>query len=197
MPEWVWNKLVDDLVDMDYTGRIGPYLYGEPLMDKRLPQLIGYASQRLVGLINIASNGDFLTPALLEELIKNGLSHATVTEYDEELKSELLCLEANYPEHIRYRHYKQYDLIDRQGKIFGNKIVYYIPCLRPERQLVVNWNGDVLLCCSDYWAQHTFGNVKNQSLKEIWNGKKFKKVRNWLNRGQRNKVDICKYCTAR
>lgn len=198
MPEWLWNKLIDDLVDMDYTGRIGPYLYGEPLMDKRLPELIGYASERLEGAIVIATNGDFLTAQLLEKLIKNGLTYLLVTEYDEELSPEILCLKANYPEYIRYRHYSQVnDFIDRAGKIFGNKTIYHEPCLRQAKQLAINWEGKVLLCCCDYYGEHMFGNVNTQSLKEIWNSKKFKKVRNWLNRGQREKVNICKYCTAR
>jgi len=198
MPEWVWRKIVDNLADMEYTGKISPHFYGEPLMDKRLPSLIDYASENLDGAIVIATNGDYLTDNLLQELIRAGLSYLLVTNYDEKLKSEILYFRQKYPGYIKYRSYKDIrNLMNRAGQIFNCKTIYSGSCPRPESQLVINWQGKVLLCCNDFYAKHMFGNVNTQSIEEIWNNKEFKKVRNILNRGQREKVDICKYCNGK
>ena len=38
------------------------------------------------------------------------------------------------------------------------------------------------------------GNVKDNSLIEIWNSEKFRKIRNHHSLGNRNKIDICVGC---
>lgn len=54
-------------------------------------------------------------------------------------------------------------------------------------------NGNVILCCNDYNDRIILGNVKESSIKEIWNGKKFQEIRAALYKDY-NKVSICKNC---
>jgi radical SAM protein with 4Fe4S-binding SPASM domain len=69
------------------------------------------------------------------------------------------------------------------------------PCLQPYGQAVINWEGDVLLCCNDYYAKYTFGNLKEISLLESWNNVRFKKYRKiLLEKGGRQKIDLCRNC---
>lgn len=46
-------------------------------------------------------------------------------------------------------------------------------CTRPFRFLNINWKGDAILCCNDYYGQTNFGNVKVKKLTEIWNNVNF------------------------
>jgi len=51
-------------------------------------------------------------------------------------------------------------------------------CEYPWTSLTVMANGEVVPCTQDYDAELSFGNVKDQSLEEIWNGEKYKAFRN-------------------
>src|ERR1044072_4111254 len=42
-------------------------------------------------------------------------------------------------------------------------------CVRPFRFLNINYNGDAILCCNDFYGETNFGNVKTNTLLEIWN----------------------------
>jgi len=46
----------------------------------------------------------------------------------------------------------------------------YVSCNRPWDVLTVTWDGDVVPCCYDYDKKHVLGNVREQSLMEIWRG---------------------------
>ena len=68
------------------------------------------------------------------------------------------------------------------------------PCRLLWTDLVINWNGDVPLCCSDYEGRIILGNVNQQTLKEIWRGEKLKKIREFHLKGSFDKIDLCKDC---
>lgn len=44
------------------------------------------------------------------------------------------------------------------------------PCYWLMRTMNICWNGDVVLCSVDFDARFVAGNVKNKSLKSVWNG---------------------------
>jgi MoaA/NifB/PqqE/SkfB family radical SAM enzyme len=43
-------------------------------------------------------------------------------------------------------------------------------CSKPNTSITIQWNGDVTPCCRDYDGIQIMGNVKNKSIKEIWDG---------------------------
>jgi radical SAM protein with 4Fe4S-binding SPASM domain len=69
----------------------------------------------------------------------------------------------------------------------------FMPCPFPWQYLVVQWNGDVVACCRDYNAVNVMGNVRNESLEEIWNNKKYMALREEMIHGQFHN-SICKPC---
>ncbi|MBF0192927.1 MAG: radical SAM protein [Magnetococcales bacterium] len=70
-----------------------------------------------------------------------------------------------------------------------------IPCIALWGTFVVHVDGVVPLCCMDTNSLHSIGNLNNQSIKEVWQGKKLASYRhNHLNLN-RNKIDICDGCT--
>jgi radical SAM protein with 4Fe4S-binding SPASM domain len=52
-----------------------------------------------------------------------------------------------------------------------------LPCLRPWHRMTILWDGRVVPCCYDYDGKCILGDLKKQSLKEIWNSKKIKELR--------------------
>ncbi|HTY74888.1 MAG TPA: radical SAM protein [Candidatus Nanoarchaeia archaeon] len=59
----------------------------------------------------------------------------------------------------------------------------------------VLYNGDVIICCNDYAKRIILGNVKNNSVKEIWNGKKYQAFRETVFSKDFEKIPECKNCS--
>ena len=50
-------------------------------------------------------------------------------------------------------------------------------CVRPFRDLIMKYDGKVVICCNDWKNEQVIGEFPQNSLKEIWNGKEFNKIR--------------------
>jgi len=61
--------------------------------------------------------------------------------------------------------------------------------------VMINWDGAVVPCCRDPHGKHVFGNVFEQSLREIWNGERMQAFRRRIVTEQ-GKVDICQLCSG-
>ncbi|MFH1156949.1 MAG: radical SAM/SPASM domain-containing protein [Pseudomonadota bacterium] len=71
----------------------------------------------------------------------------------------------------------------------------FMPCPFSWQYLVVQWNGDVVVCCRDYNGQTVMGNVMETSLKEIWNNKNYARFRENMVNGTYDNT-ICPECMA-
>lgn len=67
-------------------------------------------------------------------------------------------------------------------------------CDRPMDQAVINSNGNVLICCRDWQEQNVLGNVYENTLLEIWQGKEMKKIQEFISNKQYNLVKCCSDC---
>ena len=56
-------------------------------------------------------------------------------------------------------------------------------------------NGDVILCCNDYSRRTILGNVKNNSIKEIWNSQKYQSIREAIFNKDFEKIPECRSCS--
>ncbi len=61
--------------------------------------------------------------------------------------------------------------------------------------VVIQVNGDVVPCCRDPKGEFVMGNLLNQDLEEVWNGKPFVEFREQLHKDQ-SKISICKLCSS-
>ena len=52
-----------------------------------------------------------------------------------------------------------------------------LPCLQLWRNIVVLWNGDAVMCCGDFRGTHVMGNVSERTLREIWFGDDYRRLR--------------------
>jgi MoaA/NifB/PqqE/SkfB family radical SAM enzyme len=76
MPEEIFDKIISDLKEQDYSNLLYLYCTNEPLLDRRMPRLIKKASIALPkAKIYIFSNGDLATQEIIQEYFDNGLTH--------------------------------------------------------------------------------------------------------------------------
>lgn len=66
-------------------------------------------------------------------------------------------------------------------------------CVKPFRLLNINWRGEAMICCNDYYADVPVGKVPSQSLVEIWNGPILSAYRKNLLQEDRT-LPLCRTC---
>jgi len=65
----------------------------------------------------------------------------------------------------------------------------------PIRDMVIAYNGDVVLCCEDMARKVILGNVREHSLQEVWNSERAFEVLGQIYQGHPSSDDfICKSC---
>jgi radical SAM protein with 4Fe4S-binding SPASM domain len=70
----------------------------------------------------------------------------------------------------------------------------YAPCTFLWNALLVLYNGDVVPCAQDFFAQQVVGSVREQSLRQIWDGEPIRRLRRGLIDRQYQDFPACKEC---
>ena len=70
------------------------------------------------------------------------------------------------------------------------------PCSYIMQRLAIFWNGDVTTCCMDYNNHFQLGNVRNQSIQDIWLSEKMNLFREKHFNQQRKSMPICRHCNV-
>lgn len=82
------------------------------------------------------------------------------------------------------------------GKIRDKKINKRWPCYHFWLSPAIHWNGDFSVCCNDYARQAVLGNIKNQTINELWNSSSMLEFRAaQLKRNFKTPV-ICENCNV-
>ena len=77
----------------------------------------------------------------------------------------------------------------------GGALVDKIACPLPFFMLAINWNGTVGLCNDDWLHATLCGDVRTQTLKEIWEGEELRKLRIMHLEGRRRDNAACGNCS--
>jgi len=78
-----YQRVLDELASLGFSGRFSPYLQGEPLLDNRLPELVALARAALPrARLLIQTNGDALTVEKGLALFEAGLHKLIINCYD-------------------------------------------------------------------------------------------------------------------
>ncbi|MCP4154478.1 MAG: radical SAM protein [bacterium] len=98
---------------------------------------------------------------------------------------------------VRIKPYLNYPGLDEyMGKIPQKQDKYKQPCILIWRQPSIYWDGTVVSCCMDFLSQMPIGNVNHNTIAEIWNSDKVKKMREIHARGDYHTLPLCKDCTV-
>lgn len=88
---------------------------------------------------------------------------------------------------------EKYDFSDQKG-VHGQKIQEVKICPYPFYSLIINADGEVTACCADWLRKLVLGDLKTESMKQIWNGEKLRNF--WVEnlKGNKNKFEMCRKC---
>jgi radical SAM protein with 4Fe4S-binding SPASM domain len=81
------------------------------------------------------------------------------------------------------------------GNVVGDHHVTEAPqsyCPAPYEQFVIQWNGDVATCCTDYEGRTKVANVFNQSIESVWTGTLLRERKRDMLEGRL--LDVCARC---
>ena len=59
---------------------------------------------------------------------------------------------------------------------------------------VINFDGTMVLCCADYPREVVIGNVADESICDLWNGKKMQGIRAALSGAKGKPPGMCQRC---
>ena len=69
------------------------------------------------------------------------------------------------------------------------------PCNFLWGEMNVWYDGKCNPCDVDYKSELLVGNIKENSIKQIWNGEQYRKLRNLHRSGKRNECFPCDHCS--
>jgi len=192
----LFYKLVDELSELEFSGIVSPCLYGEPLLDERLVQFMAYTRSKLpLAKICIFSNGDFLTVELYKSLLACGVNTFMITQHSEERSVnmgkvlEYRKIHGDEGASLSYDRIK--NIVNRGGLIDCEFKKSRCRILLPE--VAIDYNGDLILCCQDYFSSVKFGNLENDRLIDIWRKPNYRRLRKNIKKGVLE-LELCKKC---
>ncbi len=207
MSEELFYSIVDQLSEMDYAGKFTTFSNNEPLLDDRIIEFNRYAREKLPkARMHLFTNGTLFTLDKFKALIEL-LDEMVIDNYQQELQLIKPCAEIKQyiEEHPELELNKKVTIVLRKpdeiltsrGGNAPNRqdIKDYADdrCVLPYKQMIVRPDGKVSLCCNDALGKYTLGDLTQESIKDVWFGTKFKKVREALYRG-RQYCGNCRYC---
>ena len=196
LPPATLKRIISQLVELDYCGRVDLNLYGEPLGDSRIISTAAVISETLPGAqIVIYTNGDRLDIEMAGNLDAIRNLSVIITDHSEYEPNDLRMLAAAHG--FKYRKFSsetgvlhnRCGLVDHPLAKGRAKVCF--PKASPN--MYINARGEAQLCCNDYLAEVTYGNVLDRSLMEIWNDPVYAGHRAAL---PTPGLDICRRCNC-
>jgi len=86
------------------------------------------------------------------------------------------------------------NIADAESFSRSHHMQYFSTCTRLFKQGYINFNGDMVLCCTDYSRKQVLGNITNSSIGEVWNGPTAVSIRRRFLGDQIHTIDLCRDC---
>jgi radical SAM protein with 4Fe4S-binding SPASM domain len=198
------ERLVYNLRDLDYAGRISWFWINEPLLDKRIFEILKFTRQHCPrAFLSLVTNGDLLDERVHQDLRESGLDALRVSIYDEKTFAKITHMPKDERLVMHDMRHPKGILENRASNVKQNPEMFESAareqienaCVRPFQQLVINTQGQVVLCCSDMYSDVIMGDTKKDRLEEIWNNEKFEHYRDSLIASGRSGLKLCEGCS--
>lgn len=204
MDEKTFTRILSQLQEMGFDGRVSFHLYGEPLLSKNMDSYVRLTRQMLLGCrIVIYTNGLLLSKDRLIELIKEGVDQFIVTRHEGvdsfSFDTFILDLEEDYKKCVDIIKHSNLLLTTRggtMGELKRENEVFPLKkrCFIPSSLVVITCEGNVLPCYEDYKQENIMGNIHNDHLETIWNRDRYVEFRSNLKEGNRGLFPACDRC---
>ena len=201
MTHSLYKKILGELKELDFKGRITLYLRNEPFLDKRIFNWIYEAREMFPdNRINTSTNTEILTEEMLHNAFILGLTDLDMSCYTKEAEDKWggyhdgvkINVHRFAPEHFDMNWFN-----NRGGYVgFGcNKVGEGI-CYRPSIQMYVTSKGKCVLCCNDFLEDVVLGDLNEQTIWEVWDSPLYNEYREKLysHEAWRKTLKLCKDC---
>ena len=205
MDELLFKKIIDELEQLNYSGRLALFSNNEPFLDERIIEFHKYARKKVPkARMHLFTNGTLLTLEKFIEIIEY-LDELIIDNYNQNLnlipnvnKIKEYCEEhSELCAKVTIALRKPNEILTSRGGDAPNrkdKLSFpYDKCAYPFRQMIIRPDGKCSLCCNDPLGKNTLGDVSKMSLVDIWYGEEYTMVREALYKGRRN-WEHCLYC---
>lgn len=239
----VITKILEELRELSFNGRITNYIYNEPMRDDRALAIIERMATTVPRAhVMVSTNGDyFRSPRDIEAVFTAGARQLLINIYnatdgtaspgagirraaarakkisgwleelDVDTKGDIYGPAPKGARRARIEHKygirpdskklgEKFELQNRSGGISWFKAALTEPlkamCVRPWRDFNINWKGDAILCCNDFYGKIVLGNVMKETLVDLWNSPKMNDYRRHLQDKDRN-LPLCATCDYR
>lgn len=205
MSDAIFKKIIDELSEMNYSGRLTLFGNNEPFLDPDIIERHKYAREKVPNAkMHLYTNGTLLNIEKFIEITKY-LDELIIDNYHPELKLIKPCEEIaeyckdnpEYGKKVTIVLRNPHEILTSRGGDSPNRkdmrIYAKSSCTLPFKQLEIRSEGKVSLCCCDPLGKMTLGDVSKNTLKEIWYGEAYRKVRDAIYAGREN-IEHCKYC---
>jgi len=214
MPQKKVLSIIDQSIEMGFTGEVGFDFYNEPTLDDRLLFFINYAKEKDLS-VALVTNGDLLkaNKEYARELFNASSNvYLSLYDYDDKKGRDLLIdqwtnfiNEINIPQKkVKFKG-NYFEFGNRAGSIERNDIYNHnkelddktpikAACKKFISKLNIRYDGEVAICCEDAFVQCSLGNVNDLSISEIWMGDKRMRIARELAEGNRKNIIPCNKC---
>ena len=176
----VFHKILDkpDVIAIRFVR------WGEPTLHPRLYDWIAEARDKGI-ITHINTNGILLD---VEEVLDCGLHSIKFSLHGQDVSEKIDALYLREPHpYITVTDYETMRDLTEPAK-------EYKPCPEVFCKISIDWDGKVTACCGDYDRIMTIGDVKENTLKEIWNCEKMNYYRKMLTDFRHAELPLCRCC---
>ena len=183
-----------------FLGQIQLCGSGEPTLNPNILEICNILKEFNT---EVVTNGDCFTKNkfTVDQLLHAGVDNILISDYDKnpffkelELRYEQVKVRRHYDDGSDK--YDEYNFTNRGGLMFEGYTDN--PCYYPTYQVIIDWNGELILCCNDWLRkQKPFGNIHDNHILAIWNNEEYRNIRKNLLAGNRSLHDPCKSCSAK
>jgi hypothetical protein len=202
----LFEKILYDLKNINYNGIISPYEGNEPLLDSRIFEFVKMINQLLPEAKSfIYSNGDLATMDTMRILFENGLGMVSFSLHDKRNEDRIREIQKCFGEKkVKIANEYQMDkrnLFHNFAGLIESDMVSQTRypnrgCYLPFRQLIVNPDGFIDLCCADIADTCVFQNAKENSVVDIfYNDPQLNLYRQVLSEEKREGLLPCSECS--
>lgn len=68
------------------------------------------------------------------------------------------------------------------------------PCPQIWQRMMICWDGEVRMCCGDWFGEIVVGDANKDNLFDLWHGETYERMRELHSRGEFNKIPVCARC---
>ncbi len=207
MSDELFQKIVCQLADWDYSGYISLFANNEPFMDTRIIEFHKHIREKLPkAKIKVFTNGllldwkkfreiaPYVDLFIINNYCRNGELHPNIAELYGNLKKNP-GLHEKIDVQIKIRYIGE--ILTNRGGTSPNKeetqTIIKEPCLFPYTDMTIYPDGRAGVCCCDVREVTDLGNIYKETIQEIWNGYRYENVRQKLRNG-RHGNKFCEHC---